>query len=94
MRLLPVRFPPATLSPTSLAASTSARLAGGGGGAYQVYVYDLAYAMVLEWPVEVRRALEEPVLRHYHARPNLVWSAARKTRRELSMMARAARTSR
>jgi hypothetical protein len=30
-------------------------------------VYDLAYAMVLDWPVETRRQLEEPVLRHYHA---------------------------
>ena len=29
-------------------------------------VYDLAYAMVLDWYVEVRRRLELPVLRHYH----------------------------
>lgn len=29
-------------------------------------VYDLAYAMVLYWDVEIRRALELPVLRHYH----------------------------
>lgn len=29
-------------------------------------VYDLAYAMVLYWDVEIRRALEIPVLRHYH----------------------------
>lgn len=29
-------------------------------------VYDLAYAMVLYWDVEIRRALEMPVLRHYH----------------------------
>ncbi len=29
--------------------------------------YDLAYAMVLDWEVETRRALEMPVLRHYHA---------------------------
>lgn len=29
-------------------------------------VYDLAYAMVLDWPVEIRRQLEIPVLRHYH----------------------------
>jgi hypothetical protein len=30
-------------------------------------VYDLAYAMVLDWPVEVRRALEPAVLRRYHS---------------------------
>lgn len=29
-------------------------------------VYDLAYAMVLYWDAEIRRALEMPVLRHYH----------------------------
>lgn len=29
-------------------------------------VYDLAYAMVLDWNVETRRRLEMPVLRHYH----------------------------
>lgn len=29
--------------------------------------YDLAYALVLDWPVELRRAWEEPVLRCYHA---------------------------
>jgi hypothetical protein len=29
-------------------------------------VYDLAYAMVLDWPVELRRQLEIPVLRRYH----------------------------
>jgi hypothetical protein len=29
-------------------------------------VYDLAYALVLYWDAEVRRALEMPVLRHYH----------------------------
>jgi hypothetical protein len=29
-------------------------------------VYDLAYAMVLDWEVETRRNLELPVLRHYH----------------------------
>jgi len=29
-------------------------------------VYDLAYAMVLDWDVEIRRRLEMPVLRHYH----------------------------
>lgn len=28
--------------------------------------YDLAYAMVLDWDVETRRALEMPVLRRYH----------------------------
>ncbi|MDX1417119.1 MAG: hypothetical protein R3293_23135 [Candidatus Promineifilaceae bacterium] len=30
--------------------------------------YDLAYAMVLDWDVEERRALEIPVLQRYHAR--------------------------
>ena len=30
-------------------------------------VYDLAYALVLDWPIETRRQLEERVLRHYHA---------------------------
>jgi len=30
-------------------------------------VYDLAYAIVLDWEVEVRRRLEIPVLRQYHA---------------------------
>ena len=29
-------------------------------------VYDLAYAIVLDWPVEIRRRLEMPVLRRYH----------------------------
>ncbi len=29
-------------------------------------VYDLAYAMVLDWEVETRRRLEMPILRHYH----------------------------
>ena len=29
-------------------------------------VYDLAYAMVLDWEIETRRRLELPVLRHYH----------------------------
>lgn len=29
-------------------------------------VYDLAYAMVLDWPVEARRQLEVPVLQRYH----------------------------
>jgi hypothetical protein len=29
-------------------------------------VYDSAYALVLYWDAEVRRALERPVLRHYH----------------------------
>jgi hypothetical protein len=29
--------------------------------------YDFAYALVLDWPVELRRAWEEPVLRRYHA---------------------------
>lgn len=31
-------------------------------------VYDLAYAMVLDWYVETRRRLELPVLRHYYQR--------------------------
>ena len=30
-------------------------------------VYDLVYAMVLDWPVETRRQLEIPVLKRYHA---------------------------
>lgn len=30
-------------------------------------VYDLAYAIVLDWEVDVRRGLEIPVLRQYHA---------------------------
>lgn len=30
-------------------------------------VYDLAYAMVLDWSPELRRDLEVPVLRHYHS---------------------------
>lgn len=30
-------------------------------------VYDLAYLMVAFWNVEVRRALERPILEHYHA---------------------------
>jgi thiamine kinase-like enzyme len=29
-------------------------------------VYDLAYAIVLDWEVETRRRLEMPILRHYH----------------------------
>jgi hypothetical protein len=29
-------------------------------------VYDLAYAIVLSWPIEKRRALEKPLLHHYH----------------------------
>lgn len=29
-------------------------------------VYDLAYAMVLYWETDKRRALERPILRHYH----------------------------
>jgi hypothetical protein len=29
-------------------------------------VYDLAYAIVLDWDVQTRRRLERPVLRHYH----------------------------
>lgn len=29
-------------------------------------VYDLAYAMVLDWEIETRRRLEMPVLRRYH----------------------------
>jgi len=31
-------------------------------------VYDLAYAIVLDWEVETRRRLGLPILRHYHAR--------------------------
>ena len=31
-------------------------------------VYDLAYAMVLDWEIERRRQLEMPVLSHYHER--------------------------
>ena len=31
-------------------------------------VYDLAYAIVLDWAVETRRGLEMPILRHYHDR--------------------------
>jgi hypothetical protein len=31
-------------------------------------VYDLAFAIVLDWPSEIRRELEQPVLRHYHER--------------------------
>ncbi len=30
-------------------------------------VYDLAYAMVLDWEVAARRQWEIPILRHYHA---------------------------
>lgn len=30
-------------------------------------VYDLAYAMVLDWEIETRRNLELPILRHYHS---------------------------
>lgn len=30
-------------------------------------VYDLAYAIVLDWPTETRRQCEMPILRHYHA---------------------------
>lgn len=30
--------------------------------------YDLAYALVLDWPVELRRQWEMPVLERYHAR--------------------------
>lgn len=30
-------------------------------------VYDLAYALVLDWDIKTRRHLELPVLRHYHA---------------------------
>jgi hypothetical protein len=30
-------------------------------------VYDLAYAMILDWEIEIRRRLEIPVLRSYHA---------------------------
>ncbi len=29
-------------------------------------VYDLAYAIAMEWEVEVRRQWERPILRHYH----------------------------
>ena len=29
--------------------------------------YDLAYAMVLDWPVETRRQFEIPILKRYHA---------------------------
>jgi hypothetical protein len=29
-------------------------------------VYDIAYAIVLDWEVETRRNLEIPILRHYH----------------------------
>lgn len=29
-------------------------------------VYDLAYAVALEWEVEARRRWEQPILRHYH----------------------------
>lgn len=29
-------------------------------------VYDLAYALILYWPPELRRAHEEAILRHYH----------------------------
>jgi len=29
-------------------------------------IYDLVYALVLDWEPDVRRRLEEPVLRHYH----------------------------
>ena len=29
-------------------------------------VYDLAFAMVLDWPSEIRREFEQPILRHYH----------------------------
>lgn len=31
-------------------------------------VYDLAYAMVLDWPTDLRRQWEMPVLARYHAR--------------------------
>lgn len=30
-------------------------------------VYDLAYAIALEWDVDARRQWERPILRHYHA---------------------------
>lgn len=30
-------------------------------------VYDLAYALVLDWEAEARRRWEQPILRHYHA---------------------------
>jgi len=29
-------------------------------------VYDLAYAIVLDWDIETRRSFEIPILRHYH----------------------------
>ncbi len=29
-------------------------------------MYDLVYALVLDWEPDVRRRLEEPILRHYH----------------------------
>lgn len=29
-------------------------------------VYDLAYAIVLDWDIEIRRECEVPILRHYH----------------------------
>jgi hypothetical protein len=29
-------------------------------------VYDLSYAIVHRWPVEIRRACEQPMLQHYH----------------------------
>ena len=31
-------------------------------------VYDLVYAMILDWPVETRRQFEIPILQHYHRR--------------------------
>jgi hypothetical protein len=31
-------------------------------------VYDLAYALVLDWEIEARRSLEMPILRRYHDR--------------------------
>lgn len=30
-------------------------------------VYDLAYAIILHWAVEIRRHYEQPILQHYHA---------------------------
>ncbi len=30
--------------------------------------YDLAYAIVLDWPIDLRRQCEIPILEHYHAR--------------------------
>ncbi len=30
-------------------------------------VYDLAYAMVLDWPTDLQRRWEIPILKHYHA---------------------------